>query len=321
MKISIIIPVYGVECYLNACVDSVLCQDYPDFEVILVDDGSPDRCGTICDEYARRDHRVKVIHKENGGASDARNCGIAQARGEYILFTDGDDFWADTRVLSRLASRVSQTTPDILNYSYQKYWEGNGKLTPYGSDVAAMPVGVSRAEQYEYLTGKGLYIASACNKMIRRELLLKVPFRKGNLCEDIEWCAKLACHAECMDYIPEKFYIYRQREGSTRYTIRDQNCVDLAATINLCMELIRSADTDSAKLLRHYTAFQFGTFFIAQAQAEHIQTAPIQSLEKNAHILAYHGRNIKLMLLNIGQKLLGYRNLCMLIRKLYRARL
>lgn len=320
MKISIIIPVYRVEAYLGECIDSILCQEHSDFEVILVDDGSPDRCGAICDEYAAADHRVKVIHKENGGASDARNCGMTQANGEYVLFMDGDDFWADKQVLTRLVSRVRQTNPDILNYSYQKYWAESGRRIPYCAPVAAMPVGVDREQQYGYLTDNGLYIASPCNKMIRRELLQAIPFRKGNRCEDIEWCARLAYHAGSMDYIPETFYIYRQREGSTRYTIQDKNCEDLASTIQICMELIQTADTAAAGLLRYYTAFQFGTFFMAQAQTGNVQTEPIRSLAEHVHILSYHGGNRKLMLLDLGRKLLGYQLLCRLIRKLYRLR-
>ena len=124
---------------LAECVDSVLGQNYPNFEVILVDDGSPDRCGTICDEYARRDNRVKVIHKENGGLSDARNAGLAVASGDYVLFLDSDDYWKDSGVLGRLAERISLTNADLLNFSYRKYYEDTGKSEPYFSETQAMP--------------------------------------------------------------------------------------------------------------------------------------------------------------------------------------
>ena len=90
--VSVIIPIYRAEKYLNECVDSVLAQTYRDLEIILVDDGSPDNCGAICDDYAAKDSRVKVIHKENGGPSDARNAGLAIAHGEYIYFLDSDDY-------------------------------------------------------------------------------------------------------------------------------------------------------------------------------------------------------------------------------------
>ena len=90
--ISVIVPVYGVEAYLNQCIDSILAQTHKNLEIILVDDGSPDRCPTICDEYARKDSRVRVIHKKNGGLSDARNAGLEIATGEYIGFVDSDDW-------------------------------------------------------------------------------------------------------------------------------------------------------------------------------------------------------------------------------------
>lgn len=91
-EISIIVPIYKVERYLKRCVDSILNQTFTDFELILVDDGSPDNCGRICDEYAEKDNRIYVIHKENGGLSDARNAGLDYATGQYIIFVDSDDF-------------------------------------------------------------------------------------------------------------------------------------------------------------------------------------------------------------------------------------
>lgn len=103
MKFSIIIPCYKVEKYLRQCVDSVLVQTFEDYEVIIVDDGSPDGCPAICDEYAIKDNRVKVIHKENGGLSDARNAGLDVAHGEYVMFLDSDDWWDDKDALRKVA--------------------------------------------------------------------------------------------------------------------------------------------------------------------------------------------------------------------------
>ena len=93
MKISIIVPIYNVEKYIRKCIESIINQTYRNIEIILVDDGSPDNCGKICDEYAKKDSRVKVIHKKNGGLSDARNKGTEVATGEYIMYVDSDDYW------------------------------------------------------------------------------------------------------------------------------------------------------------------------------------------------------------------------------------
>ena len=106
MKISIIVPIYNVENYIRQCVESVIAQTHQDLELILVDDGSPDNCGRICDTYAEGDSRIKVIHKENGGLSDARNVGVANATGEYILFLDGDDYWIAPCFLENLSLRI-----------------------------------------------------------------------------------------------------------------------------------------------------------------------------------------------------------------------
>ena len=103
MKISIVVPVYKVEDYLPNCIKSITNQTHTDFELILVDDGSPDRCGHICDQFAARDPRIRVIHKKNGGLSSARNTGVAAASGDYILFLDSDDTWASDDFLARVA--------------------------------------------------------------------------------------------------------------------------------------------------------------------------------------------------------------------------
>ena len=104
--ISVIVPIYKVEQYLSECVDSILQQSYENLEVILVDDGSPDSCPEICDRYAVTDNRIKVIHKPNGGLSDARNTGLKAATGEYILFIDSDDYWIDKNAIKKLIEKL-----------------------------------------------------------------------------------------------------------------------------------------------------------------------------------------------------------------------
>ena len=112
IEISVIVPVYKVEKYLRKCVYSILTQSFIDFELILVDDGSPDNCGLICDEYATKDHRVKVIHKENGGLSDARNIGLDQMQGKYVFFVDSDD-WISSDALEIMHEAAIINPPKI----------------------------------------------------------------------------------------------------------------------------------------------------------------------------------------------------------------
>ena len=125
--LSIIIPVYNVEKYLHQCVDSVLAQNLDSFEIILVDDGSPDNAGKICDEYAEKDARVKVIHKENGGLSKARNTGIDAAEGEYIIFLDSDDWWNPLVSVNAMLEKVkAEPDVDMFLFSSLDYVEGVG---------------------------------------------------------------------------------------------------------------------------------------------------------------------------------------------------
>ncbi len=117
MRFTIIIPVYKVENYLRQCVDSVLCQDYPDFELILVDDGSPDQCPAICDQYAQADQRVRVIHKKNGGLVSARQAGCSIVRGEYVVCVDSDD-WLEPDYLSEAEKIIRKYQPEILAFGF-----------------------------------------------------------------------------------------------------------------------------------------------------------------------------------------------------------
>ena len=118
-KISVIIPVYNVEPYLRQCLDSVVNQTYKNLEIIIIDDGSPDNCGAICDEYAAKDKRIQVIHKENCGLSAARNDGLARATGEWIAFVDSDD-WCELDLYEKAIACAEKTDPDIVLYSLYK---------------------------------------------------------------------------------------------------------------------------------------------------------------------------------------------------------
>lgn len=129
-KISVITPVYNVEKFLNKCVDSILAQTFSDFELFIVDDGSPDSCGKIADEYAKKDSRVRVIHKENGGAPSARNAGILQAKGEYFYFPDSDD-WLEPNYLEELYSCAVKTGAKLVISGFSMEYYENNKFQTY----------------------------------------------------------------------------------------------------------------------------------------------------------------------------------------------
>lgn len=228
--ISVIIPIYNVEKYLKSSVDSVLNQSFKNYELILVDDGSPDGCPAICDEYAAANEFVKVIHKENGGLSDARNAGISAAVGQYLLFLDSDDFIADASF-----EKISQTIKyigevDILFLNAFCLYP-DGKVTCFGTGFTKEIFRNRNKEDIlEYLAKGQQFHVSACLKLVRRDLIFKneIMFTKGILCEDVDWSIKLYLHADHFDCCEHPHYYYRQqREGSILWKFSEKKFSDI----------------------------------------------------------------------------------------------
>jgi len=317
LKVSIIIPIYNVECYIEDCVESVRSQTWINTEIILVDDGSQDASPQICDEFQKKDNRVVVIHQENRGAAEARNAGIRVATGEYMMFLDGDDFWNDNHALERLMNRTGEFGADVLSFSYQKYYEDTEKIVPYFKHIPAMPMSCCTKEaQLDYLTKNNLYIASACNKLICRNLFdEELMFISGNSSEDVEWCVRLLKKARSMDFMCENFYCYRQRSDSTTHTITVKKCDDLCNNIISCVTHAKRLDERMRTYLYRYTAYQYGTFFMVQAQGEKEPLDSIKKLSRYQWLLEYRCNNKKLLILHLGCKLLGYERVCKLIRR------
>lgn len=321
MKISVIIPIYNVGFYLQECVNSVIKQTYKNLEIILVDDGSTDECPNICDTYAKQYSNVKVFHKQNGGLSDARNFGILNSTGDYLLFLDADDFWKDSTAVQSLVDRINLTHADLLNYSYIKYYEDLKKYINYFEDMEPLPLDFNKLESIQYLLDNNLYIASACNKLIKKSLFEDgdLYFVKGIYSEDIDWCLRLLIKAESVDFICENFYCYRQRSDSITHTINDKKCHDLTNNILKCFSIVNNSET-LQDILCKYVAYQYGTFFITQAVAENYQSECINELSKYKWVLKYHSNNKKLIILNIMVTLFGYKLSCKIIRFFIRIR-
>lgn len=173
LKVSVIIPVYNVEKYLRECVDSVINQTYKNLEIILVDDGSPDNCGKICDEYAEIDSRVKVIHKQNGGASSARNSGIEIASGEYIGFVDGDDV-IESDMYEFLLNLLVDCGADIARCGMAR--ESNGKRDVWGDDNSTVIVRNNQEGICDVGEANGILPVSPCNKLYKAEVVNSLRF-------------------------------------------------------------------------------------------------------------------------------------------------
>ena len=229
---SVIIPVYNVEKYLHQCVESVLTQSFENIEVILVDDGSPDNCPAICDEFADKDSRVRVIHKQNGGLSDARNYGIRAAQGEYLLFLDSDDYWGEADALETIFGRIAQYAEpaDMLMFQAQLIYP-DGTIIPDRNGFPDNFNDMTREESLVYMVENGLLIGSACSKVVKRSFLLEnnLFFKVGIKSEDVHWIFRVATAMPKYQYTDQYFYMYRKgRPGSITTTVSFSHLCQLA---------------------------------------------------------------------------------------------
>ena len=184
MKISIIVPVYNVEKYIRKCLDSILNQTFKEFELILVNDGSIDNSGKICDEYALKDKRIKVIHKKNGGLSSARNAGLDVVRGEYIGFVDSDD-WIEPNMYELLYKVAKFKNADIVACNYSQFKEKNKLLKKDGIYLNKIEE-IELEKLYEHILEKKYpqIYWSAWNKLWKRDLIGNLRFKEGRIYED-----------------------------------------------------------------------------------------------------------------------------------------
>ena len=207
--ITIIIPIYKVEEYLRKCLDSVINQTYTNLEIILVDDGSPDNCGNICDEYAKKDERIKVIHKENGGLSDARNVGIKNANGKYITFVDSDDYITKDYV-GYLYNLIKENNVDLSICGIKTIWKDVKKIKTEKGKTQCLDT----KEAFEnMLFAKGIEVA-AYGKLYLTELWENIEFPKGKAYEDTAVIYKLIEKAGKIAYGSKNCYYYVARVGS-----------------------------------------------------------------------------------------------------------
>lgn len=219
MKVSIIIPVYNVEKYLPKCVESVCEQDYTDLEIILVDDGATDNSGIMCDEYAKKDTRIKVVHKENGGLSSARNAGVAVATGDFVTYLDSDDF-ISKRYVSRLLSLALEKNADIAITPLIYCAEHINEEIDSGRDGLVLEMtGEEAIAESLYQTH---FSCNAPAKMFKREIAQAVEFPLGRVSEDLATCHLFLHRAKKVVFVNEDLYFYRQQEKSIMHVFNEK---------------------------------------------------------------------------------------------------
>lgn len=251
-KLSVIVPVYNVEKYLKRCVDSILRQDYENMEVLLIDDGSTDKSGKICDELAKNSEKIKVIHQENKGLSEARNTGIDFAKGDYILFIDSDDFIEDEAVCE-LMSICNEKQVDVALCHQQDDYE---------NVVSSV---INKTEKF-FCSGKealafmleGVKIpGTACAKIIKKEITNGLRFPAGKTYEDAFFNTDLFLKADTVYCTTAPYYHYWHRKGSiTTASFSDKN-FDIIDAYTLNLEKVRAEapQLEGLALFRYYWSY------------------------------------------------------------------
>lgn len=299
---SIIIPVYNVEDYVKTCVESVLRQEFKDFELILVDDGSTDQSGAMCDMLAQEDARIRVIHQQNQGLSGARNTGLREACGKYILFLDSDDFYPQNDFLKIIREKSEER--DVVCFNYARYTDR--QLQPM---LDFPETGGLEPDAYLLeMVKRNAYSSSACIKAVKRSLLLEndITFELATLSEDIEWSAKVMRAAGGVAVAPDCIYAYRVRQGSITKTV-SQKHVDMQYRI---INKLIAAPAEGSKAFcdayNGYIAFQYSALLInARLCKPRLDREKLRKIKEMSWLLQYDANRI-VKLIHTVYNLLGF---------------
>ncbi len=219
--VSVIVPIYKVEKYLEKCINSIISQTYKNIEIILVDDGSPDNCGKICDNYAKKDKRIKTFHKKNGGLSDARNYGLKKSIGEYILFVDSDD-WIDPEMVEILVNSLEKNNTDISICGIKLIKNNDVEYLKWFKEDTIL----QKEEALKMLLENKVITNHAWNKLYRKEIIEKTPFPKGKLYEDARIMHNVFLNCNSVSITKEYLYNYLIRDTSISGVNKIENNLD-----------------------------------------------------------------------------------------------
>lgn len=244
MFFSVIVPVYNVEKYLSQCVDSILNQSFSDFELILVDDGSTDNSPKMCDEYADKDKRVKVIHKENGGAAASRNFGTDASMGKYIVYIDSDDYVDDNEFLNKLYTKANEKDYDIICYKFKKYFESNGQFSECAFSCPDIERYSSLFDKINYMVSCDAFYCAPWAKCFKASAVKdnNIKFENGIIGEDQEWYYHLLLSVNSITFIDEAFIVYRQRNNSVTSSWKMKNLTDCIYVVKKWKDYFEHSD-------------------------------------------------------------------------------
>lgn len=312
MKISYILPVYKVEAYLRECVNSIIRQTYKDIEIILVDDGSPDGCPALCDQFAALDNRIRVLHKPNGGLSDARNAGLKIATGDYVVFMDSDDLWLGDDSLDKLVSLINHYPGcSFYGFNCQYYYPDSNTFTKwvqYADEVLTPIVGSSAMVS---LVKSGLFPMSACLKVIDRQWLInkQITFKVGQIAEDIPWFINLLDKSDKCVFVNYYIYAYRQNvAGSITASGGERafnNVLDIVKT-ELALIDKRSLTADAIDALRSFLAYEVSILLATVCGLPRDKQSNARAEIQNLCWLLKYTQNPKVRMVNRVYNIFGY---------------
>ena len=231
--ISVIVPVYNVEKYLERCVKSIVAQTYKDLEILLIDDGSTDKSGKMCDDFQQTDSRIKAFHKQNGGLSDARNYGIEHSAGEFISFVDSDDY-IDEKMLETLHRLITENDADLAVCSAMDVFEG--KEVTQVKEIKEF--NLNKVESYKYML-RGDGIPSACNKLYKRQTVGDVKFPVGKLYEDGFFTPQILKKVEKTAVTSKPMYYYFRRADSITTKPFRKGDLDVIEAYDKCVKQVK----------------------------------------------------------------------------------
>lgn len=317
---SIIVPVYKVEKYLQQCVLSILHQDFSDYELLLVNDGSPDRCPAICDEFSEKDKRIRTIHKENGGLSDARNVGVAFASGDYIIFLDSDDFWEDANSLSALHKQILSTEADAVIFGVVDFYESKNKRVVSRGNFPTLNGFDSKAYAFDCLLHTNNFPGSAWMFSVKRSLLINhsIFFEKGIKAEDIDWIINVLIHSKTFSVLNKIVYVYRKnRQGSITNTSDHKNIEGILFAIEKWKNNLESNLLEESYALLHYLASQYFTAFVSFATLDSSQKKELMPRMKKVQSIAQYDRSLRGKVARVCLKVLGVNGFANLVYRIY----
>jgi glycosyltransferase involved in cell wall biosynthesis len=264
MRFSIIVPVYNVEKYLEECLQSILSQSFNDYELILVNDGSTDKSSIICENYKIKHSKIKYIYKNNGGLSSARNEGLLNSIGDYIIFTDSDDFWKGQDVLLKLNEIIINEKPDVILHEETRYYSTIDFF--YDDNIKKIKTKSNDFKKNSLeLIYNEVYVACAWDKIVKREILINnnLFFPLNRKSEDIEWCVKLLGFISKYSLFNYSFYYYRQSNtNSITKNIDYKHVLDVFQMIKNSLEGRKNRNDSEKKAIENFLTINYVTLLM-----------------------------------------------------------